>query len=187
MNISTLYIVNALVIVALIIYGFWLHDYTKEVYDKIEMLYNNADYVDVGIEELRAELAEIKKVLPTPKRPAKYDLSDAERQEIECALQDEAGGEDWTGRVLVAQCILNTCEKYNIRPIDVLDTYKYAPGVSAPSDLTKAAVRYVFDEGQCATELPVLYFYAPKICQSEWHESQVYLLEHGNHRFFGAR
>ena len=43
------------------------------------------------------------------------------------------------------------------------------------------------EEGLELTEEPIKYFYAPARCTSDWHESQVFVLEHGNHKFFKER
>ena len=46
------------------------------------------------------------------------------------------------------------------------------------------AVHDIFDMGQFVTEKPILFFYAPKWCTSEWHEAQEFEMEIGGHRFF---
>lgn len=53
-----------------------------------------------------------------------------------------------------------------------------------PSDEVKKAVAKVFDDGETATDREILYFYAPALCQSLWHESQTYVCTIGGHRFF---
>ena len=34
------------------------------------------------------------------------------------------------------------------------------------------------------TDREILYFYAPELCESEWHETQSYVMTVGGHRFF---
>ena len=46
------------------------------------------------------------------------------------------------------------------------------------------AVRYVFDFGMLASTEPIKYFYAPALTDSEWHESQIYVMTINGHRFF---
>ena len=46
------------------------------------------------------------------------------------------------------------------------------------------AVHDIFDMGQFVTEKPILFFYAPKLCDSPWHESQNYAMTIGGHKFF---
>jgi len=53
-----------------------------------------------------------------------------------------------------------------------------------PSDEVKKVVAKVFDDGETATDREILYFYAPALCQSLWHESQTYVCTIGGHRFF---
>ena len=53
-----------------------------------------------------------------------------------------------------------------------------------PSYKVKSAVSDVFDDGDVATDAEILYFYAPELCQSLWHESQTYVCTIGGHRFF---
>ena len=35
-------------------------------------------------------------------------------------------------------------------------------------------------------EKPILFFYAPSLCDSPWHESQNYAMTIGGHKFFYA-
>ena len=96
----------------------------------------------------------------------------------------EAGAEPYEGQMLVAQCILNACERDNLLPSEVRMEYKYSGWNENPTDSVKLAVKEVFDNGVKAIDEPILYFYAPAICNSSWHESQVFVVEVGGHRFF---
>lgn len=113
-----------------------------------------------------------------------FSLSDYERRIVECIVMGEAGGESYEGQVLVAQCIFNACNKDGLQPSDVLNKYQYSGWHNNPSQTVKNAVSAVFDEGYKATNEYILYFYAPKHCTSEWHESQKFVCEIGGHRFF---
>lgn len=99
----------------------------------------------------------------------------------------ESGGESYKGQMLVCQCILNACEIDCIRPAEVIRKYVYAKARPEPSDSVKRAVSAVFDKGEQVTGDPIVYFYAPKIVKSEFHESQRFVLAEGNHKFFCAR
>lgn len=116
--------------------------------------------------------------------PAFYELSDYERGVVEAMVMGEAGGESYTGQLLVAQCILNAALKDNIPPSEVRTRYKYSGWNENPSDDVKNAVSEVFDYGYQVTEEPILYFYAPKRCTSAWHESQRHVITEGGHKFF---
>lgn len=120
-----------------------------------------------------------------PVRPARYELTSEERDTVERVVMAEAGGEDFDGQALVAQCVLNTSEARNMRPdAVVLEAGQYAAPAQEASESVKKAVAAVFDGGYTVTAEPIRFFYAPRYCYSAWHESKVFVLEHGGHRFF---
>lgn len=114
----------------------------------------------------------------------RYELTDAERREVASVVTAEAGGEPYEGKIAVAQCILQACEDDGIRPTEAVVKYKYAKSRPEPTEEALEAVEAVFDLGQVATDEPIKYFYAPALCQSEWHESQVYVVTINGHKFF---
>jgi hypothetical protein len=114
----------------------------------------------------------------------RYSLTEAERDLIERVVMAESGGESYKGQMLVAQCILNACEIDGIRPAEVIRKYVYAKARPEPSDSVKRAVSAVFDEGEQVTDEPIVYFYAPALVRSEFHESQIFAIEEGGHKFF---
>ena len=113
-----------------------------------------------------------------------FELSEYERWVVECMVMGESGGEPYDGQVLVAQCILNACRKEGILPSEVRVEYKYSGWNEQPTDSVKQAVSAVFDDGYTVTDEPILYFYAPRWCNSKWHETQRFVIEVGGHRFF---
>lgn len=115
---------------------------------------------------------------------ARYSLTPQERDLVERVVMAESGGESYKGQMLVAQCILNACEIDGIRPADVITKYVYAKSRPEPSDSVKQAVSAVFDEGETVTDEPIVYFYAPALVRSEFHESQIFAIEEGGHKFF---
>lgn len=131
-----------------------------------------------SIEPIPIELTCVEE--PTPY----YELTEEERQVVENIVMGEAGAEPYDGQMLVAQCILNACERDNLLPSEVRMEYKYSGWNENPTDSVKLAVKEVFDNGVKAIDEPILYFYAPAICNSSWHESQVFVVEVGGHRFF---
>lgn len=123
-----------------------------------------------------------------PTEPAvRYPLTDAERDVVERVVMAEAGGESFEGQMLVAQCILNACEKTGTQPSEVVVTFKYAPARPEPTDSVREAVAAVFDAGEFITDEPVMFFYNPAKVTSTWHESQTFVIEVGGHRFFAER
>lgn len=122
---------------------------------------------------------------PTP--APRFELSAAERDVVERVVMAEAGGESFEGQMLVAQCILNACEKTGTQPSEVVVTFKYAPARPDPTDSVREAVTAVFDAGEFITDEPVMFFYNPAKVTSTWHESQTFVIEVGGHRFFAER
>jgi spore germination cell wall hydrolase CwlJ-like protein len=120
---------------------------------------------------------------PTPR----YALTDAERDVVERVVMAEAGGESFEGQMLVAQCILNAAEKSGTAPSEAVVAYKYTTRRPEPTQSVRDAVAAVFDDGETVTDEPILYFYNPAIVSSSFHESQIFVIEVGGHRFFAER
>lgn len=118
--------------------------------------------------------------------PAFYALTSEQRTLIEEVVSAEARGESYEGQVAVAQCILNACLKHDITPERAISKYKYTTNRAKPTKSVKKAVAAVFDRGEGVTEEPILYFYAPALVTSDFHESQDFVIEIGCHRFFKA-
>ena len=114
----------------------------------------------------------------------RYELTAAERDTVERVVMAEAGAEPYEGQIAVAQCILNACERESKRPNEIVIEYQYTDKRPDPTDEVKAAVSAVFDYGETVTDAEILYFYAPALVKSEWHETQEYVMTIGGHRFF---
>ena len=159
----------------------------------IAILQSTADKQDREIGWLTKEIAQLKaqqtrqseaqKISRSTDRP-RYSLTEAERDLVERVVMAESGGESYKGQMLVAQCILNACEIDGIRPAEVIRKYVYAKARPEPSESVKQAVSAVFDEGEQVTDEPIVYFYAPALVKSEFHESQIFCLREGGHKFF---
>jgi hypothetical protein len=111
-------------------------------------------------------------------------LTDAQRQEVESVVMAEAGGESQEAQRMIALCILNGCEKENVEPDELIELYRYTKRRPEPSESVQEAVQAVFDEG-VKDYGNILYFYAPGLCVSDWHESQEFVTEIDGIRFFG--
>ncbi len=116
--------------------------------------------------------------------PTRYYITPDERTLIERVVMGESGNQGTEGQMLVAQCILNACEKDDIRPAEAIKKYQYAGYSENVTDEVKDAVANVFDAGETITDEPILYFYAFKTTKSAWHEKQTLVIEHKDHRFF---
>ena len=170
----------------------------------LEMEQVDKDVVDeIEIEEVEPT-PEIESIIPSIQSTvAYYPLTDDERYLIECIVTGEAGNQPYEGKIAVANCILNAWLKEQTTLNEVLDKYGYkiwtslekfemecmeAYGNTDLADEVRAAVSQVFDDGDILNE-EILWFYAPKWMKSgtsEWHESQRFVIEIGNHRFFGT-
>lgn len=119
--------------------------------------------------------------------PVRFYLSASERDTVERVVMAESGGESFEGQMLVAQCILNAAEKEGVQPSEAVVIYSYTSNRPDPTQSVKDAVAAVFDRGEIYINEPILYFYAPARVTSEWHESQIFVIERGGHRFFKER
>lgn len=113
-----------------------------------------------------------------------YSLSEDERYIVECLVMGESGYMSYELQVLTAQCILNACLESGLKPSSVMDVYQYYGWNNNPTESVKSAVKDVFDNGYRLTDEPILFFYAPHLCTSSWHESQRYILTQDGIRFF---
>lgn len=148
-----------------------------EIEHKVEPIEVVKETVETGIEVKKVE-EELQPIL--------Y-LSEYERQVVECIVMGESEGEPYDGQIAVAQCIINACLKDDLKPSEVRKKYKYSGWKDNPSESVKTAVTEVFDNGTTITDEFILYFYAPKYCKSNWHETQHFVVQIGGHRFFAEK
>lgn len=126
-----------------------------------------------------------------------YTLTDYERWLVESIVAGESGIEPYWGKVAVASCILNACLLEDKRPEEIQTMYGYvgwkpieefesecmvAYGNTDLADEVRDAVSQVFDDGEVLSN-EILWFCSG---YSSWHESQRFIFEIGNHRFFGS-
>ena len=123
--------------------------------------------------------------------PPFFNLAEAERKTIQYIVAGEAKGEPMEGKMAVAQCILNGMVKSNWTAEKVRIEYQYS---GWDDELEKSnseawvevveAVSRVFDDGELISDKPILYFYAPDITSSSWHESLNHAITIEGHKFF---
>ena len=126
-----------------------------------------------------------------------FELSEADRKYITLVILAEARGESVIGQMAIAQCILDGAIYYNTDPVSLCKKLGYAaPWDGSGADearyaslynIASDAVAKVFDDGARAIHSRVIFFYAPKRCESKWHESQNYVATIGNHKFFDIK
>ena len=173
--------VIVLIICAIITMLYYLHDTRVDSYAISNDIISNTAILVKASEE---ETITMKPLKPVRESKTYYPLTDEERALVESVVMAESGGEDYDGQRLVAQCILNACILEEKRPDVIVVEYQYTKHRPEPSESVVRAVAAVFDNYDVVTEEPILVFYAPRWCTSEWHESQQFILEHGGHRFF---
>ena len=144
-------------------------------------------YIEPEIVELESEID--KPEIEYYKSP--IYLTEDDRWFIECVVAGECAYEPYEGKLAVAQCYFDAMIKDGLMAREVKEVYQYA---GWNPDLDKQdrkmyievmeAVHDIFDVGQFVTEKPILFFYAPSLCDSPWHESQNYVMTIGGHKFF---
>lgn len=121
-----------------------------------------------------------------------YPITDDDRYVIERIVAGEAGHEPLLGKKAVAQCILNAMKQDDLTASEVRKTYQYSGWMKEnfptnyPEDWAEVqqAVWCVFDNGEKVTEENILWFYAPKYSEGSWHNTQKFVVEISNHRFY---
>lgn len=115
--------------------------------------------------------------------PSKVELSEYDRAKLERLVMGEAGSMGYEGCALVAQAIRDAMNLSGNTSIDyIIDEYKYyAPTNIEPNSDVKAAVSYIFDNNGSAVQHRLICFYTG---ESNWHETQNYIISCGNVRFF---
>ena len=116
-----------------------------------------------------------------------FKITDKEREIVECIVSGEAGNESNLGKMLVAQCILDACIQDEIRPDEVRTKYQYSGWREEVTDEVKQAVSDIFDYGKLGVDDNILWFYAPKYAKGNFHNTQRFVIEEGNHLFFAPR
>ena len=127
-----------------------------------------------------------------------YELTEDERYLVESIVAGESGIEPYWGKVGVASCILNACLLEDKRPKEIQTMYGYAGwkpieefesecmeayGNTDLADEVREAVSQVFDKGEVLSN-EILWFYAPKYSSGKWHQTQKFVIEISNHRFY---
>ena len=120
-----------------------------------------------------------------------FHLTEYELWFVECVIAGECAYEPYEGKLAVTQCYFDAMLKDGLSATEVKSVYGYI-GWNENLDEqdpkayneVKNAIMDVFYGGKFVTEKPILFFYAPKWCTSEWHEAQEYWKTLYNHKFF---
>lgn len=111
------------------------------------------------------------------------------RANLESLVFNEAGDQGFIGACLVAQAIRDQMMESGIRDARTIKRkYGYEAAINGRTNETaKQAVSYIFDHGGMAVKHRIIYFYAPKLVRSSWHETQNFIVEYKGHRVFDRR
>ena len=123
--------------------------------------------------------------------PPFFNLTETDRKTIQYIVAGEAKGEPTEGKMAVAQCILHGMVKSNWSAERVRIEYQYSgwddelenANPEAWAEVVEAVSR-VFDDGELISDKPILYFYAPNVVSSSWHESLNHAVTIEGHKFF---
>lgn len=123
--------------------------------------------------------------------PPFFNLTETDRKTIQYIVAGEAKGEPMEGKMAVAQCILHGMVKSDWSAERVRIEYQYSgwddelenTNPEAWAEVIEAVSR-VFDDGELISDKPILYFYAPNVVSSSWHESLNHAITIGEHKFF---
>ena len=139
-------------------------------------------YIEPEIVKLESEIEYYKSPI---------NLTEDDRWFIESVVAGECAYEPYEGKLAVAQCYFDAMIKDGLTAREVKEVYQYAgwnPNLDKQNPTMYVevmdAVHDIFDMGQFVTEKPILFFYAPSLCDSPWHESQNYAMTIGGHKFF---
>ena len=159
-----------------------VNDYTYDIVFNNSSADNSTSEPDVNIDDESNTDNNVSE--SEPEKQYFYELTAEERKLVEEVVMAESGTESYTGQCMIAQCILDACELENKRPSDIVVEYRYTKRRVKPSKSVQQAVSAVFDDGVRITEEKTLYFYAPALCTSKWHESMNFVIQVENVRFF---
>lgn len=112
------------------------------------------------------------------------DLSDYEFHVACSIVMGEAGGESDRGIMLLAQALIDGCQKNGVLPSQLRSLYQYQGYNENYTERVENAVTAVFKEGRRVIDDTVLYMYNSAMVSSAWHESRPFVTQEGNIRFF---
>ena len=114
------------------------------------------------------------------------ELTDDDRELLECLCYGEFGSGGFIGAAMIAQCVKDAmCFDGYSSVADVIKYCRYdGSTTSGTSDECIQAVRYIFDDDGSAVQHRMLYMYNPYMVKSSFHESQEFVLSYQGVRFF---
>lgn len=155
--------------------------------EQVTITMNEVDFISVAPEEPSALLDGW--VVDDEYKGSPISLTSENRKNLERLVTGEAGNQGFIGAALVAQTIHDTMiadDEYDV--VTIKKTHGYEASLNKePNQDVLDAVSFIFDDGGMAVQHELTYFYAPKIVRSNFHESQLFIVEYKGHRFFSER
>lgn len=113
-------------------------------------------------------------------------LTEEDRSVLEHLVMGEAGNQGFVGCALVAQAIRDTMIRDGVPTVEQVRTgYGYCGGLNNnPNQDVLDAIEYIFDQGGAAVQHNLMYFYETRLCSSDWHETQNYVVTYNTTKFF---
>lgn len=148
-------------------------------------------HMDTEVIEIEPQIEESNLEIEIEYYESPIKLTEDEWWVVQCMVAGEAGWEPYEGKKAVAQCIFDAMLKDGISAREVRDKYQYAGWNDQLEYQSREmyiecmdAVTDIFVSGKFVTEKPILFFYNPALCRSDWHEAQEFEMKVGGHRFF---
>ena len=168
-------------------------DALEDAADTISIIANDTPVVATSVENTEEFKEENTALIAGDRIDSNYHgqsvVLDAEnRNTLERLVMGEAGNQGFIGAALVAQTIHDTMlHDNNFNVNSIRSSHGYMGSVDLePNDDVKSAVAFIFDKGGMAVQHRLVYFYAPKVTSSDFHEKQKFIVEYGGHKFFDS-
>lgn len=151
------------------------------------MIRKRLDTLEEKVYNVEEEKEEKSKAFSMPPQRIYTDEEENADYEYIVRVLTTEGGYDYEVCLAVAQCLYNTCEKYDweYTPAQIIEMYQYAYPSNFISEEALTAYKEIFLDGVVCTEVEdATIFYAHEYCHSAYHESQIFITEINGVRFF---
>lgn len=118
--------------------------------------------------------------------PQSISLSSNDRELAARVIMGEFGNGGYDACCLIAQCMRDGMIRNNCSVSELINIYQYSGYNPAPNQNCYDAIDYVFESGGLAVPHRILFMYATNMTYSSWHESQNFIIQYQNVRFFDA-
>lgn len=185
------YRISIIVWAIVMIFALW-YAMDRNLKNKIEVEAIPIEY-NIKFDLTKEHLLKLNQILSIKNKAPEvyYPISEEDRYVIECIVAGESKYEPLLGKMAVAQCILNAMIRDNMTANEVRIQYQYSGWdenlkSKDPEEWAEVchAVWCVFDNGEKVTQENILWFYNPNKAAGKFHNTQKFVIEIGNHRFY---